>query len=42
MGLVLYVPLGAGMRIKVPVGARKGFVSTSWEVLVGVGFEYVY
>lgn len=41
-GLSLYRPVGLGMKINFSSTARKGFVSQNWEVISGVGIEYLY
>ncbi|MFH1223963.1 MAG: tetratricopeptide repeat protein [Pseudomonadota bacterium] len=41
-GFALFRPVGLGMRLSISSTARKGFVSNNWEVITGLGLEYVY
>ncbi|MBN1114711.1 MAG: tetratricopeptide repeat protein [Oligoflexia bacterium] len=41
-GIVLFVPLGIGMRGTYSGILRKGFVSDTLEMVTGIGFEYVF
>ncbi len=34
--------LGTGMKFNVFIRGREGFLSTNWELLSGIGFEYIY
>lgn len=42
LGMNLGATLGMGMKFNIILRAREGFLSDNWEIMSGVGFEYLY
>jgi len=42
IGLSLFSPVGLGMKISAFCNAKKGFVTTAWDVSTGLSLEYLF
>lgn len=42
LGVSLFSPVGLGMKISGFCNAKKGFVSTAWDVSSGISLEYLF
>jgi Tfp pilus assembly protein PilF len=42
LGGSLFSPIGLGMKISAFCNAKKGFVSTAWDVSTGISLEYLF